>query len=219
MTGKSSGKLARQLLFSEDLQIARPASRPAGPHPPAQSLIMTNPVRITTMERILQEITAVSRRLEGMDTPITSLATETKSMRLDVAGFLSRVTGLEHRMTTMGDHIHTVQDRVQDLLYLRSRLTDLEDRSHRDNVCFFRFPLHAEGSDTPSFLRAVLPKLTDLTFNPSLEFQGVHRLGPKQQNGTSRPSPIIACVMSRPIKSSQRPRRMDPSRWKDMKSV
>ncbi|KAJ1175632.1 hypothetical protein NDU88_000919 [Pleurodeles waltl] len=120
---------------------------------------------------------------------------ETKSMRLDIAAFQSRVTGLEHRMTTMEDHIHTVLDRDQDLLYLCSKLTDLEDRSRRDNVCFFLFLEHVEGTDTPSFLRAALPKLTDITFDSSLQFQRAHRLGLKRQEVTSRPGPINACFL------------------------
>ncbi|KAJ1099682.1 hypothetical protein NDU88_004781 [Pleurodeles waltl] len=47
-----------------------------------------------TMERILQEITAVSRRIEGMDASISSLTLETKSIRTDIASFHSRLTSL-----------------------------------------------------------------------------------------------------------------------------
>ncbi|KAJ1171507.1 hypothetical protein NDU88_003368 [Pleurodeles waltl] len=103
--------------------------------------------------------------------------------------------GLEHRMATMEAHIQTVQNRDQDLMYLRSKLTALEDRSCRDNVHFFGFPEHAEVPGTQSFFRSVLPKLTDLTFVPPLEFQQVHELGPRPQDGTSRPRPIIACLL------------------------
>ncbi|KAJ1176696.1 hypothetical protein NDU88_001964 [Pleurodeles waltl] len=77
------------------------------------------------MERILQEISAVGCRLVGMDNAITSLTTETKSMRLDIAGFQSRMTGLEQRVTTMECHINANQDRDQELLYLRSKLIDV----------------------------------------------------------------------------------------------
>ncbi|KAJ1188679.1 hypothetical protein NDU88_005438 [Pleurodeles waltl] len=63
-----------------------------------------------------------------MDASISSLTLETKSMCSDIAGFLSRVTGLEHRMGTLEAHMTTVQDRNQDLLYLCSKITDLEDR-------------------------------------------------------------------------------------------
>ncbi|KAJ1141223.1 hypothetical protein NDU88_007558 [Pleurodeles waltl] len=188
-TGKPSGKPARQLLFSEALQLNKPASSLIH----SQDMAGAEPV--TTVDRILQEITTVSRRLEGMDTAITSLTTETKSMRSEIAGFQSRVTGLEHRMVTLEDHVHTVLDKDQELLFLRSKLIDLEDRSRRDNICLFGFPEHAEGTDTPSLLRYVLPKLTETVFEPPLEFQRAHRLGQKRKDGTSKPRPIIACLL------------------------
>ncbi|KAJ1126844.1 hypothetical protein NDU88_005250 [Pleurodeles waltl] len=114
-----------------------------------------------------------------MDNDITSLTSETKSMRLDIASFQSQETGLEQRVTTMEGHLTTSQDGSQELLYLHSKLIDLEDRSRKDNVRFFRFPESMEGTDTQSFLRTVLPKLTDLTFDPPLVFERAHRLGPK----------------------------------------
>ncbi|KAJ1103775.1 hypothetical protein NDU88_001196 [Pleurodeles waltl] len=98
----------------------------------------------TTMERIIQEITIVSRRIEEMDASISSLTLETRSMRSDIAGFQSRVTGLEHCMGTLEAHVTTVQDRDQDLLYLLSKITDLEDRSQRDNIHLFGFPENEE---------------------------------------------------------------------------
>ncbi|KAJ1211063.1 hypothetical protein NDU88_006425 [Pleurodeles waltl] len=110
-----------------------------GSHPPTQPHTMVDRTLEGTMDGILQEILAVGRRLEGMDNAITSLTAETKSMRLDIADFQSRVTGLVQRVTTVEGNITTFQDRDQELFYLRSKLIDLEDRSRRDNVSFFRF--------------------------------------------------------------------------------
>ncbi|KAJ1213469.1 hypothetical protein NDU88_001106 [Pleurodeles waltl] len=90
-------------------------------------------------------MTAVSRRIEGMDASISSLTLETKSMRSEIAGFQSRVRGSEHRMGTLEAHMTTVQDRDQDLLYLCSKITDLEDRSRSDNIRLFGFPENEEG--------------------------------------------------------------------------
>ncbi|KAJ1174900.1 hypothetical protein NDU88_000191 [Pleurodeles waltl] len=72
---------------------------------------MVDPTQKATMDRILQEISAVGRRLEGMDNAISSLTAETKSMPLDIAGFQPRVTGLEQRVTTVKSHITTFQDK------------------------------------------------------------------------------------------------------------
>ncbi|KAJ1155885.1 hypothetical protein NDU88_008610 [Pleurodeles waltl] len=161
-TGKPSGKPAQQVLFSEALHHNKPASSPA------QSPVMPGTEQVTTMDRILQEITAVSRRLERMDTAITLFMTETKSMRLEIAAFQSRVTGLEHCMSTIEDHVNTILDKDQELLFLRSKIIDLEDRSRRDNIHLIGFREHAEGTDTFSFLRSVLPKQTDTAFKTTI---------------------------------------------------
>ncbi|KAJ1152714.1 hypothetical protein NDU88_005489 [Pleurodeles waltl] len=195
---KSTGRPARQLLFSEALQHKRPVSPIVGSHTPStptQPPTMSDKEQPTTMDRILQEITAVSRRIEGMEASISSLTLETKSMRSDIAVFQSRVIGLEHRMGTLEAHMTTVQDRDQDPLYLWSKITDLEDRSQRDNIRLFGFPENEKGSDIQAFLGSVLPKLTSLTFDPPLEFQRAHRVGLKCPDGASRPRPIIACLL------------------------
>ncbi|KAJ1207910.1 hypothetical protein NDU88_003300 [Pleurodeles waltl] len=46
-----------------------------------------------------------------------------------------------------------------------------------------------------SYLRETLLKLTEITFDSPLEYQGAHRLGPKRQNGNGRPRPIIVCSL------------------------
>ncbi|KAJ1123521.1 hypothetical protein NDU88_001990 [Pleurodeles waltl] len=130
-----------------------------------------------------------------MDAAITSLTLETKSMRSEIAGFQSRVTGLEHRVVTLESHMNTVQDRDQDLLYLCSKITDLEDRNRRDNVRVFGFPENEEGPGVQALLRSDLPKLTALTFDLPLEFQWAYRLGLRRPGGASRPRPIIACLL------------------------
>ncbi|KAJ1152555.1 hypothetical protein NDU88_005330 [Pleurodeles waltl] len=147
------------------------------------------------MERILQEITTVSRRIEWMDASISSLTLETKSIRADIASFHSRVTGLEHRLRTLETHMSTIEDRDQDLSYLQSRVTDLEDRSWRDNIRLLRIPENEEGPDVQAFLNSVIPKLTALSFDPLLEFQRAQRVGPKRPDGAPRPRPIIACLL------------------------
>ncbi|KAJ1151691.1 hypothetical protein NDU88_004471 [Pleurodeles waltl] len=146
---KPASKLARQLLFSEALHHKRPSPLTTGPHaspPPTEPIVMSDKEKSITMEWILQEITIVSRRIEGMDASMTSLTLETKSMRSDIAGFQSRVIGLEQRMGSLETQVAMSQDRDQDLLYLRSKLTDMEDRSQRDNICLLGIPENEEGT-------------------------------------------------------------------------
>ncbi|KAJ1140597.1 hypothetical protein NDU88_006946 [Pleurodeles waltl] len=68
---------------------------PAEEHPVIPASSMAKPTQGVTMDRILQEILAVGRKLEGMDSAMAFLTAETKSMRLDIAGFQSFVTGLD----------------------------------------------------------------------------------------------------------------------------
>ncbi|KAJ1194204.1 hypothetical protein NDU88_003498 [Pleurodeles waltl] len=195
---KPAGKPARQLLFSEVFHHKHPTPIMTGPHvspPPSKPITMPDKEQSKTMERILQDITGVSRRIEGMDASITSLTLETKSMRSDIAGFQSRVTGLEQCMGSLEMQTATSQDRGQDFLYLRSKLTDMEDRSRRDNIRLLRIPENEEGTDIQAFLGSTLPKLTSLDFDPLLEFQQVHRVGPKHSDKSSMPRPIIACLL------------------------
>ncbi|KAJ1187996.1 hypothetical protein NDU88_004761 [Pleurodeles waltl] len=123
------------------------------------------------MDRILQEISAVGHKLEGMDNAMTALITETRSMRLEIAGFQSQISGLDHRVATVESQVVLQTDRDQELLHLRSKLTDLEDRSLRNNFRFLGFPEGIEGTDILSYLRDTLPKLADITFNPLWNFQ------------------------------------------------
>ncbi|KAJ1091116.1 hypothetical protein NDU88_004243 [Pleurodeles waltl] len=57
---------------------------------------MADTAQGATMDRNLQEIAPVGRKLEGIDSAMASLTAETKSMHLDIAGFQSWVMGLEH---------------------------------------------------------------------------------------------------------------------------
>ncbi|KAJ1111610.1 hypothetical protein NDU88_008927 [Pleurodeles waltl] len=193
MAGKVPCKPARQLLFSEALrQQKHPATTDS---PPPSHDTMSEDTQGASMDRILQEISAVGRKLEGMDTAMSALTAETRSMRLEIAGFQTQISGLDHRVAAVESQVILQTDRDQELLYLRSKLTDLEDRSRRNNIRFLGFPEGIEGTDILSYLRDTLPKLVDITFNPPLEFQRAHRLGLKRQNGKDRPRPIIACLL------------------------
>ncbi|KAJ1156504.1 hypothetical protein NDU88_009223 [Pleurodeles waltl] len=139
-SNKHLGKPARQLLFSEALRQTRAPSPAPQEHPNNQSPAMADASQGATMDRILQEISVVGCRLEGVDSMMTSLTEDTKSMRLDIEGFQSRVTTLEKRVLTVEMQAAIASDRDQELLFLRSKVIDLEDRSRRDNVRFLGFP-------------------------------------------------------------------------------
>ncbi|KAJ1163847.1 hypothetical protein NDU88_004299 [Pleurodeles waltl] len=190
---KGKGKPARPLLFSEALRQQKHSS--AEDPPPLLCTNMADDTQGATMDRILQEISAVSSKLEGMDNAMVELTAATRSMRLDIACFQSQISGLNQRVATVETQVASWTDRDLELLHLRSKLTDLEDRSRRNNVRLLGFLEGVEGVDIFSYLRDMLPKLTDITFDPPLEFKRAHTLGPKRQYGNGRPHPIIVCML------------------------
>ncbi|KAJ1209670.1 hypothetical protein NDU88_005043 [Pleurodeles waltl] len=147
------------------------------------------------MESILQEITAMGRRLEAMDLKISDLSAASTSIWADIACFQVKVTDLDHCLTTVEGHLATLLEWVSELQFLRAKITDLEDRSRSDNVCFFGIPEHKEGSYVGAFLKGFLPELTDLINSPPLEFPMAHRISPPHKANTGRPRPIIACFL------------------------
>ncbi|KAJ1177524.1 hypothetical protein NDU88_002779 [Pleurodeles waltl] len=175
-TGKATGKPASQLLFSEALRQQKHPSVEDSPPLPCSNMV--DDTQGATMDRILQEISAVSCKLEGMDNAMVALTAETRSLRLDIAGFQLQMSGLDQRVTTVETQIASWTDRDLELSHLRSKLTDLEDRSHRNNVCLLGFP---EGVE---------------------ESQRAHRLDPKRHDGNGCPRPIIVCML-RPLQARQ----------------
>ncbi|KAJ1126828.1 hypothetical protein NDU88_005234, partial [Pleurodeles waltl] len=57
------------------------------------------------MERILQEVTIVGRRMEAMDSKITDLSTDFKLIRADIASFQDKVTDLDHCLNAVESRI------------------------------------------------------------------------------------------------------------------
>ncbi|KAJ1171487.1 hypothetical protein NDU88_003348 [Pleurodeles waltl] len=96
---------------------------------------------------------------------------------------------------TVEDHIAALPEWDSEIQSLWAKITDLEDRSRRDNVCFFGIPEHQECSDIKVFLKAFLPELTGLDFSLPLEFQRAHRIGPLHKTTSGRPPPIIVCFL------------------------
>ncbi|KAJ1138186.1 hypothetical protein NDU88_004577 [Pleurodeles waltl] len=109
----------------------------------APSCPTTSPANPHTMEVancILQESTAVGRRLEAMDSKISDLTMASTSIQADIAGFRETVNDLDRRLTTVEDHVTSLPNQEAELRTLRAKVIDLEDRSCRDNVSLFVIP-------------------------------------------------------------------------------
>ncbi|KAJ1192761.1 hypothetical protein NDU88_002067 [Pleurodeles waltl] len=92
--------------------------------------------RDSAMEHTLQEITAVGLRKERLDSNISALAAETKSIRLDIVSFQNRVTDSEQRITTVEGCLNVMPDGDQELLFLHSKCLNRGDACHWDGFLF-----------------------------------------------------------------------------------
>ncbi|KAJ1152683.1 hypothetical protein NDU88_005458 [Pleurodeles waltl] len=155
----------------------------------------TDPPALEATERILQVIASVGRRLEVMDLKITDFTVISSSIRADIAGFKETADALDQRHTAVEDQVAALPDQETELRSLRAKITDLEDRSHRDNIRFFGIPERKEGSDIRIFLQLLLPDLFGIEFSPPPEFQRAHRIGPPYKATSDKPRPIIACFL------------------------
>ncbi|KAJ1177470.1 hypothetical protein NDU88_002725 [Pleurodeles waltl] len=108
---KNSGKPARQLLFSETLLQTTCPPPTSAALPSATHHDMASSAQESTMDRILQEILAVGRKLEGTYSAMVSLTAEIKSIRMEIASFQTHVLGLEQRVSTVEAQAASFQDR------------------------------------------------------------------------------------------------------------
>ncbi|KAJ1119549.1 hypothetical protein NDU88_007734 [Pleurodeles waltl] len=145
--GKSTRKSACQLLGGLHSSTVTSASQ-VSDLPETTQTPKTN----VSIEHILQEITVVGRTLKGMDTRISDLTAESRSIRADIASFQDKVTVMDHRLSLLEDKLNSLPNRDQELQYLWDKIMNLEDRSCRDNIRFFGFPEWAEGTDVKTFL-------------------------------------------------------------------
>ncbi|KAJ1144707.1 hypothetical protein NDU88_011004 [Pleurodeles waltl] len=130
-----------------------------------------------------------------MGSKISGLSTASASIRTDIACFSEKVADLDQCLTTAEEHLGMVPEHDAELRTLQAKLTDLEDRSRRDKVCFFGIPEHKEGTDIKAFLKNWLPELIGLTFSPPLEFQRVHMIVPLHSATSGRPCLVIVCFL------------------------
>ncbi|KAJ1119687.1 hypothetical protein NDU88_007872 [Pleurodeles waltl] len=93
---KPPGKPAYQLLFSEVLAQQWPVPVMTVPPMTDPPETVQSPKSDISMERIQQEIILVGRRLKSMDTKISDLVAESRSIHNDIASFQDRVTNINH---------------------------------------------------------------------------------------------------------------------------
>ncbi|KAJ1148211.1 hypothetical protein NDU88_001048 [Pleurodeles waltl] len=190
---KTAGKHSRQLLFSE--AIAQPKTMTAQTAPQGHVLPLVDSPPLEATDRILQEIASVGRRLE-------------RDSNQPGPTFID-----------IGRPCSGNPDQEEELRSLRAKLTDLEDRSRRDNVRFFGIPEQREGSDIKAFLSSLLTDHFCIEFSPPSEFQRVHRIDPRIKRLQINHILLlhVSCAMNKPARLTPQPKCKDWYHWMDMK--
>ncbi|KAJ1115531.1 hypothetical protein NDU88_003755 [Pleurodeles waltl] len=215
---KTASKHSRQLLFSE--AIAKFKAMTAQTASQGHTSPPVDQPALDATDRILQEIASVGRRLEAMDLKITDLTLASSSIRADIAGFRETANNLDQRLSAVEDHIATTPDQEEELKSLRAKLTELEDRSRRDNVRFFGIPEQKEGSDIKTFLSSLLTNHFGIEFHHLQNFRGCTELvlHTKRLQINRALSSHVSCAMNKPARSSQQLKHDNRYHWMDTKS-
>ncbi|KAJ1126483.1 hypothetical protein NDU88_004890 [Pleurodeles waltl] len=72
----------------------------------------------TAIENILHEISAIGCRLQAIDSRITDLSADSKSIRVDIAGLQTKATDLDHCLHTVESRIAPLPDHEPKLQFL-----------------------------------------------------------------------------------------------------
>ncbi|KAJ1130462.1 hypothetical protein NDU88_008814 [Pleurodeles waltl] len=86
-----------------------------------------------------------------MDAKISDLTVASTSIQADIAGFRETVTDLDQCLSIVEDRVAVLPYQEAELRSLHGKVTDLYDRSRRDNVRFFGIPQYNDGSDIKNF--------------------------------------------------------------------
>ncbi|ROL46832.1 LINE-1 type transposase domain-containing protein 1 [Anabarilius grahami] len=112
---------------------------------------------------------------------IESSNSAVNELRQDITHQTELGKTLQARMDTMNAKIRVVKQDVnthqQEILNLRDKLVEMEDRSRRCNVRLVGLPESAEGENAVQFLQEHLPKwIPSLQGGGKIEIQHAHRI-------------------------------------------
>uniref|UniRef100_H3A5G0 L1 transposable element RRM domain-containing protein n=1 Tax=Latimeria chalumnae TaxID=7897 RepID=H3A5G0_LATCH len=121
------------------------------------------------------------------------------------------MSALNHCVASAEQQVSNVEDAQQGLscevtelrkqiLDLRSKVDDQENRAQRNNICLVGFPEGVERGRPIRFLQETLPELLKLPSGTALEVERAHRsLAPKPAEG-QRPCPFIVRFLHYPVR-------------------
>ncbi len=141
-------------------------------------------VLIPALHELREDIQATNKSVKELREELEAIATAAKQTR-------DRVDSVQ--AAARGDR-RTVTDLRNQLERLTEKMTDMEDRSRRNNVRLVGLPEGAEGSNAAGFLRVNLSKWIPLLKGHDIEIDRAHRVYDGGR-GSDRPRTLIFRVL------------------------
>uniref|UniRef100_H2ZZC0 L1 transposable element RRM domain-containing protein n=1 Tax=Latimeria chalumnae TaxID=7897 RepID=H2ZZC0_LATCH len=130
----------------------------------------------------------MSRDIKNMYALLQKVAGDIESLKETAQNMGNRLSTAEDRISTAEDQIQQLESGMRDLgKKLEAALTkvnDLENRSHRNNIRIVGFPENVEEGSPMSFLSKKIPELLGLESGMNLDIERAHRtLAPRPAPG------------------------------------
>ncbi|KAJ1151922.1 hypothetical protein NDU88_004701 [Pleurodeles waltl] len=123
------------------------------------------------MDSILQELSSLKITMKKVAYNTSKTLLYVQSILHDLASFSACLTGAGSPLDRIDSQLSSAIDWEQDHNYLQKTTVDLENWNHHNNLCFSGVPEILEGTDMLGFLHDFLLSLTQLSFEPLLEFK------------------------------------------------
>ncbi|CAL9687858.1 unnamed protein product [Knipowitschia caucasica] len=137
-------------------------------------------------EKAEARLNRLEKRIDGLHSTLTKHTEEIKVIRADTANLKVRVTCAEETLSMC----------VETMRKQQGKLTEMEDRTRRDNFLVLNLKEEAEGTNALSYITAIIPKWFPAFADVCPELMRCHRLGrlrmePRADGGPRRPRPLI----------------------------
>lgn len=136
-------------------------------------------------DRLRREINSLGQEINGK---LDNLTEEMQSLSDRVEEAETRVGRVEDWAAEVTEMFSTCVDQQK---ALQHKLTDLESRSRRNNICIFEVAEDEEGNSVPQFITNLLKRELPLPQDLDLKIQRVHRSLAQKPRPENPPRPII----------------------------
>lgn len=147
-----------------------------------QTDLVLNEIRVlsTRLGNIDGRFDTIENRLDAISTSASAIHETLSNLSQRVSSSETRLMEAENRISTTEDALRAREGELSALTktvnQLQAKVDDLENRGRRKNLRIVGLPEKAEGSTPlPQFLREMIPKWLDLSFDFRLEIERAHR--------------------------------------------